>query len=173
MSPIYMQNMQKNIHRFMSYGQNSVSVTFGDILRNAYMFYQLEKWQGKAVGQKPYRKWCCWLGFKAFWYCMGFDILEEQDYYRAWWWPGDRLNIKTLSYQYRDSHYEYKTVSRPSYIHDGNPIPERTLFILRQGHDSVHWWVIIRHPREHTPSSQIALETTFSGRPKRQLRRRL
>ena len=29
--------------------------------------------------------------------------------------PGDRLKIKTLSYQYRDSHCKDKTVSQPSY----------------------------------------------------------
>ena len=30
--------------------------------------------------------------------------------------PGGRLNIKMLSYQYRDSHVKDKTVSRPSYL---------------------------------------------------------
>ena len=34
---------------------------------------------------------------------------------------GGRLNIKMLSYQYRDPHVKDKTVSRPSYLYHGNP----------------------------------------------------
>ena len=34
--------------------------------------------------------------------------------------PGGRLNIKMPSYQYRDSHYKDKTVSRPSYLYNRN-----------------------------------------------------
>ena len=30
--------------------------------------------------------------------------------------PGDGLNIKMLSYQYKDSHVKDKTVSGPSYL---------------------------------------------------------
>ena len=37
--------------------------------------------------------------------------------------PGDRLNIKMSSYQYRDPHVKDKTVSRPSYLLHWNPIP--------------------------------------------------
>ena len=33
---------------------------------------------------------------------------------------GPRLNIEMTSYQYRDSHYKDKTVSRQSYLHNGN-----------------------------------------------------
>ena len=36
-----------------------------------------------------------------------------------------RLNIKMLSYQYRDPHVKDKTVLRPSYILHGNPIPRK------------------------------------------------
>ena len=34
--------------------------------------------------------------------------------------PRGRLDIKISSYQYRDSHYKDKTVSRPSYLHNEN-----------------------------------------------------
>ena len=34
--------------------------------------------------------------------------------------PGCRLNIMMPSYQFRDSHYHDKTVSRSSYLYDGN-----------------------------------------------------
>ena len=34
---------------------------------------------------------------------------------------GDSLNIKMLSYQYKDTHVKDKTVSRPSYLQHGNP----------------------------------------------------
>ena len=34
---------------------------------------------------------------------------------------GGRLNIKMLSYQYRDPDVKAKTVSRPSYLEHGNP----------------------------------------------------
>ena len=37
--------------------------------------------------------------------------------------PGVSLYIKLLSYQHRHSHYEDKTVSRQSYLYNGNPIP--------------------------------------------------
>ena len=42
------------------------------------------------------------------------------------------------SYQYRDSNYEYKTVSRRSHLCNGIPIPGKTVFILRQGPGG--WW---------------------------------
>ena len=34
--------------------------------------------------------------------------------------PGPRLNIKMSSYQHGDPHYKDKTVSRPSYLYNGN-----------------------------------------------------
>ena len=46
---------------------------------------------------------------------------------------GGRLNKKnTLSYQYRNSPYKDKTVSQ-SYLYNGNHIPAKTVFILKQG----------------------------------------
>ena len=48
-------------------------------------------------------------------------------------YPGARLNVKMSSYQYRNSHYKDKTLSRPSfYLYNGNPIPEKTVFLLRR-----------------------------------------
>ena len=41
--------------------------------------------------------------------------------------PVVRLNIKTVSYQYCNSHYKDKTVPRPSYLYNGNPIPGKTV----------------------------------------------
>ena len=41
----------------------------------------------------------------------------------------DRLNIKMLSYQYSDSHYIEKTISRPSYVYNGNPLTWKTIYI--------------------------------------------
>ena len=46
---------------------------------------------------------------------------------------GSRLNIKISSCQYRYYHYKDNTVSRPSYLYNGNPIPRKTFFILRRG----------------------------------------
>ena len=41
---------------------------------------------------------------------------------------GASLNIKMSSYQYRNSHYIDKPVSRPSYLYNWNPIPGKTAF---------------------------------------------
>ena len=46
-----------------------------------------------------------------------------------------RLNIEISSYQYKDSHYKDKTVSRPFYLYNENPIHEKTVFVLRRGPD--------------------------------------
>ena len=45
--------------------------------------------------------------------------------------------IKMPSYQYRNSYYKDKTVSRPSYLYKGNPISRKTVFVLRRGPDAV------------------------------------
>ena len=40
------------------------------------------------------------------------------------WWneePGGNLNIRTLSYQYGNSHYRAKMASQPSYLYNRNP----------------------------------------------------
>ena len=38
---------------------------------------------------------------------------------------------------YSNSHYKDKTVSRPYYLYNGNPVPGKTVFTLRRGPD--HW----------------------------------
>ena len=45
---------------------------------------------------------------------------------------GARLIIK-MSFQYKNSDYKGKTASRPSYLYNWNPIPGKTVFILRRG----------------------------------------
>ena len=52
--------------------------------------------------------------------------------------PVDRLNIKTWSYQYRNNHYEDKTVSRPSYLHNGNPISGKAILYWDGA-----WWPLL------------------------------
>ena len=51
-------------------------------------------------------------------------------------WPGDRLNIKMPSYQYRDSHVKDKTVS-PTVLSLTweSPYLRKTVFILRRAPD--------------------------------------
>ena len=44
---------------------------------------------------------------------MGIPILVR--------WHGGYLNIKMSSYQYKDSYYKDKKVSRPSYLYNENP----------------------------------------------------
>ena len=56
--------------------------------------------------------------------------------------PGARLNIK-MSYQYRNSHYKDKTVSWPSYLSNGNPIPGKNVFILRRGTGCHQSWYVV------------------------------
>ena len=49
------------------------------------------------------------------------------------WHPGGCLNIKMLSYQYRDPHVRDKTVLRPSYLKTWeSPYLGKTIFILRR-----------------------------------------
>ena len=43
-----------------------------------------------------------------------------------------RLNKRTSSYQYIDSHYNHKIVPWQFYLYNENPIPGKTTFILRQ-----------------------------------------
>ena len=38
-----------------------------------------------------------------------------------------------MSYQYKNSHYKDKTVSWSCYLYNGNPIPGKTVLILRRG----------------------------------------
>ena len=46
--------------------------------------------------------------------------------------PGGRLILKMPSYRYIYSHYKDKTILRPFNLYNGNPIPEKTVFILKQ-----------------------------------------
>ena len=67
--------------------------------------------------------------------------VQEEGIKRGYKWlqpPGDRLNIKMLSYQYRDSHVKYKTVS-PTVLSLTweSPYLGKTVFILRRGPDTV------------------------------------
>ena len=71
--------------------------------------------------------------------------------------PGARLNMKMSSYQYTNCQCKDKTVSRPSYLYNGNPMPGKTVFILRQSpganelryyHDDVIKW---KHFPRHWP----------------------
>ena len=50
-----------------------------------------------------------------------------------------RLNIKIPSYQDWGSNYKGKTVSRPSSLYNGIPIPWNTVFILKQCCGHVLW----------------------------------
>ena len=43
------------------------------------------------------------------------------------------LNIEMLFYQYGDSYYKDKMVSWLSYLCNGIPIPEKMVFMLKQG----------------------------------------
>ena len=43
------------------------------------------------------------------------------------------MSMKISSYQYRNSHYKNKTVSRPSHLYNGNHYYWKTIFILRRG----------------------------------------
>ena len=57
--------------------------------------------------------------------------------------PEDHLNIKMLSYRYmcKDSYYKNKMVVRLSYLYNVNPIPIKTVFILKQDQGYCGaWW---------------------------------
>ena len=48
------------------------------------------------------------------------------------WPPGDRLNIKMSSYEYRGPHVKHKMASRP-YINNGIPIPGKDRLYIETG----------------------------------------
>ena len=82
-----------------------------------------------------------------------------------------RLNIKK-SYQYRNSHYAYKTVSRSFYLYNENPIHGKTVFTWRRGPDRCKAdfnWMVFQCERLHnqahlaTPST---IRVTFGDDPK-------
>ena len=62
------------------------------------------------------------------------------------WPPGDCLNIKMLSYQYRNYHYKDKTVLLQSYLYIMEiTIPAKMVFMLRQGSGDVRRYAICRY----------------------------
>ena len=78
------------------------------------------------------------------------------------------LSQKTSSFQYRNSHYKDKTVTRPSYLYNGNPIPGKTVFIMRQRLDYIEWkrnWLCSQHCAFWWPrTSAGTLMTRFAFR---------
>ena len=80
---------------------------------------------------------------------------------------GVHLNIKMLSYQYRDSHYKDKMASRLFYMFIMEiPILGKTFFILRRGPGS--WW--FEKPRH---SYDVIVMSIFSPVVGRNLKHRL
>ena len=73
--------------------------------------------------------------------------------------PGDCLNIKMSSYQYRDSHVKDKTVSRPSFLKQGNLIPGKDGLYIESGALDVSSLL------NNTPLSEIetAVERILTG----------
>ena len=75
-----------------------------------YKQYVLTTWESKVlvniVRENIYDIYITW-PFTNVFQCMYWMYSTK---------PGGRLNIKMLSYQYRDPHIEDKTVSRPSYL---------------------------------------------------------
>ena len=85
---------------------------------------------------------------------MKLQALMEEETPEAWMWqvvifrrgwrehkdgpmaacisPGGRLNIKISFYQYMDLHVKGNTVSRPSYLYNGNIVCGQTLLILKR-----------------------------------------
>ena len=53
---------------------------------------------------------------------------------------GGHFIIKISPYQCRDYYYKDKTVWRPSHLHDKNPMPGKTDFILRHGPRSSYFY---------------------------------
>ena len=67
-------------------------------------------------------------------------------------WTRGWLSIKMASYQYRDSHYKDKTVSRPSYLYYVDSHTYKMIFILECG-PVLHWPepLLIRPSRTQHP----------------------
>ena len=61
--------------------------------------------------------------------------------------PGDWINIKMPSYQYRKSHCGDKTILRPSYLHSGISYTGKTTSLYWIGaQNSCHWCAGSHHP---------------------------
>ena len=56
-------------------------------------------------------------------------IVHLHGIYSQYTEPGDRLNIKMLSYQYRNFHYKYKMVLRLSLLYNGKDTRKDGLYI--------------------------------------------
>ena len=65
---------------------------------------------------------------------------------------GDCLNTEMLSEKYNNFHHKDKTVLWASYDYNGNLIPGKTVFILKQGHEIIKIFV----------KSNVCLITKFS-----------
>ena len=71
-----------------------------------------------------------------------------------------------ICYKYRYSHYKDKTVSRPSYLYNGNPIPSKTVFMLRQGPgDSWEYTSCILHADFFFRTHKYVLVIAFDNHP--------
>ena len=96
---------------------------------------KLENYLSKILFKSPRGQW------------VNIKILEnisELDYNQKDH-AGAHLNIKMSSYQYWESHYQDKTVSQPSYLHNGNPHTWKDRLYIEMGPwqlrvDSGTWW---------------------------------
>ena len=78
--------------------------------------------------------------------------------------PWGCLDIKTPSCRYRNSQYKDKTVWRPSHLHNGNPIPGKTVFILTGGElrNGVDWF-LTGYATDSVRFSQRILDKEHAG----------
>ena len=67
--------------------------------------------------------------------------------------PGYRLNVKMSSYHYKDTHHKDKTVSRPSYLYNGNPHTWKDCLYTETGLRL--WWLRWSHGLDIILQSKI------------------
>ena len=67
-------------------------------------------------------------------------------YFRVTIKSGGHLDIKMLSYQYKDSHHKDKMVSWLPYLYNGKPIHRKVIVILRWGPDCIYHLSLSRIP---------------------------
>ena len=70
--------------------------------------------------------------------CISGLFLQQKITFPKKWWNSKswrRLDIKMMSYQYRDSHFGVNMISRHCCVHNGNSMPgdSVTIFILKWG----------------------------------------
>ena len=92
---------------------STLGKTFWKLLQNFPLKMDLENWSF----------WACFIIMISCWY----DIYTFKRH------PGSRLNLKMLPFQYRNIRHKDKTILHPSYLYNGNPIPGKTVLILRLG----------------------------------------